>query len=44
VSGVVKRLGHAVRRYHERKLWEGDGYRFLSLDVVVPNRVPFERN
>ena len=33
VSEVAKRLEHAVRRYHERKL--GDGYRFLFFDGVV---------
>jgi transposase-like protein len=33
VSEVAKRLDHAVRRYHERKL--EDGYRFLFFDGVV---------
>jgi transposase-like protein len=33
VSAVAKRLDHAVRRYHERKL--EDGYRFLFFDGVV---------
>jgi putative transposase len=33
VSEVAKRLDHAVRRYHKRKL--GDGYRFLFFDGVV---------
>jgi len=33
VSVVAKRLDHAVRRYHERKL--EDGYRFLFFDGVV---------
>jgi len=33
VSEVAKKLDHAVRRYHERKL--GDGYRFLFFDGVV---------
>ena len=33
VSEVAKRLDHAVRRYHERKL--GDGYRFVFFDGVV---------
>ena len=33
VSAVAKRLDHAVRRYHGRKL--GDGYRFLFFDGVV---------
>jgi putative transposase len=33
VSEVAKRLEHAVRRYHQRKL--GDGYRFLFFDGVV---------
>ncbi len=33
VSAVAKKLDHAVRRYHERKL--GDGYRFLFFDGVV---------
>jgi len=30
VSEVAKKLDHAVRRYHERKL--EDGYRFLFFD------------
>lgn len=33
VSEVAKRLDHAVRGYHRRKL--GDGYRFLFFDGVV---------
>jgi transposase-like protein len=33
VSEVAKKLDHAVRRYHGRKL--GDGYRFLFFDGVV---------
>src|SRR4030066_1233247 len=33
VSQVAKRLDHAVRRYHERKL--EDGYRFVFFDGVV---------
>ena len=33
VSAVAKKLDHAVRRYHERKL--EDGYRFLFFDAVV---------
>jgi putative transposase len=33
VSEVAKKLDHAVRRYHERKL--EDGYRFLFFDAVV---------
>jgi len=33
VSEVAKRLGDAVRQYHERKL--EDGYRFLFFDGVV---------
>jgi transposase-like protein len=33
VSEVAKRLDHAVRRYHRRKL--EDGYRFLFFDGVV---------
>ncbi len=33
VSEVAKRLDHAVRQYHERKL--EDGYRFLFFDGVV---------
>jgi putative transposase len=33
VSEVAKRLDHAVRGYHKRKL--GDGYRFLFFDGVV---------
>jgi putative transposase len=33
VSAVAKKLDHAVRRYHERKL--GDGYRFLFFDGVM---------
>ena len=33
VSEVAKKLDHAVRRYHERKL--GGGYRFLFFDGVV---------
>ncbi len=33
VSEVCKRLDHAVRRYHWRKL--EDGYRFLFFDAVV---------
>ena len=33
VSEVARRLDHAVRRYHERKL--EDGYRFLFFDGVV---------
>ena len=33
VSEVAKRLDHAVRRYHRRRL--GDGYRFLFFDGVV---------
>jgi putative transposase len=33
VSEVAKRLDHAVRRYHQRKL--EDGYRFLFFDGVV---------
>jgi len=33
VSEVAKKLDHAVRRYHERKL--EDGYRFLFFDGVV---------
>ena len=33
VSEVAKRLDHAVRRYHERKLEDGD--RFLFFDGVV---------
>src|SRR4030043_309899 len=33
VSEVAKKLDHAVRRYHERKLEEG--YRFLFFDGVV---------
>ena len=33
VSEVAKRLGQAVKRYHERKL--EDGYRFLFFDGVV---------
>jgi putative transposase len=33
VSEVAKRLDHAVRRHHERKL--EDGYRFLFFDGVV---------
>jgi transposase-like protein len=33
VSEVAKRLDHAVKTYHRRKL--GDGYRFLFFDGVV---------
>lgn len=33
VSEVAKKLDHAVRQYHERKV--GDGYRFLFFDGVV---------
>jgi transposase-like protein len=33
VSEVAKRLAHAVRRYHERKM--EDRYRFLFFDGVV---------
>jgi putative transposase len=33
VSQVAKKLDHAVKRYHERKL--EDGYRFLFFDGVV---------